>query len=75
LGEALFRRTLAIGAHRGRALTALLALATIPIGSQSSAALQLSALIALFVAMLITEGRVAQRAAAQPMAPPRPPGP
>jgi low temperature requirement protein LtrA len=75
LGEALFRRTLAIGAHRGRALTALLALATIPIGSQSSAALQLSALIALFVAMLITEGRAAQRAAAQPMAPPRPPGP
>jgi low temperature requirement protein LtrA len=57
LGEALFRRTLAIGAERGRALTATLALATIPLGGEVSAALQLVALVALFLAVLIAESR------------------
>ncbi len=57
LGEALFRRTLGIGTAVGRALTALLALATIPIGSDFSAALQLVVLVVLFLAMLIAEDR------------------
>jgi low temperature requirement protein LtrA len=60
LGEALFRRTLKMGAVRGRLLAALLALASIPIGSQISAALQLVVLVALFVAMLVTENRAAR---------------
>ncbi len=57
LGEALFRRTLAIAGARGRALAAVLALATIAIGDYVSAAVQLVALVALFVAVLITESR------------------
>jgi low temperature requirement protein LtrA len=57
LGEALYRRTLAIGAARARAFTAVLALATIPIGIDSAAALQLVVLVALFIAMLITQSR------------------
>ena len=57
VGEALYRRTLAIGAARARALTALLALATVPIGTQASAALQLVVLVALFVVMLVTQSR------------------
>ncbi len=56
-GEALFRRTLGLGAARGRSVTALLVLASIPIGSNVSAALQLIVLVALFVAMLIGESR------------------
>ncbi len=60
LGEALFRRTLAIRPAGGRMLGAALALATIPVGSNSSAALQLVVLIALFVAMLVAEGRWSQ---------------
>ncbi len=74
-GEALFRRTLAIGADRGRALTALIALATIPIGTQSSAALQLLVLVALFSAMLLSEARFAARAEPRQTLPPRPPDP
>jgi low temperature requirement protein LtrA len=62
-GEALFRRTLRIGGDRGRALAAVLALATIPIGSNLPAALQLTALVALFMTMLIKEGRSGRRAA------------
>lgn len=57
LGQALFRRTLGLGGVRRRALTGMLALATIPIGSRFSAALQLVALIALFVAMLSADSR------------------
>jgi low temperature requirement protein LtrA len=57
LGEALFRRTLAIGAARGRALAALLALATIPVGSELAAVAQIAVLVALLVAMLIAEAR------------------
>lgn len=57
LGEALFRRTLELGAARGRALTALLALAAIPVAGESSGALALIMLVVLFVAMLIAEGR------------------
>lgn len=57
LGEALFRRTLAIGGQSGRAIAAVLALATIPIGSQVAAAAHIAALVGLFVTMLLVEGR------------------
>ncbi len=62
LGEALFRRTLAIGAVRGRALAAALALATIPIGSQVAAAAQIAVLVGLFATMLLVEGSARARA-------------
>jgi low temperature requirement protein LtrA len=55
LGEALFRNTLGIGSARGRALTAALALVTIPIGSEIAAAAQLAVLVGMFVAMLSPE--------------------
>jgi low temperature requirement protein LtrA len=57
LGEALFRRTLALGAERGRAFAAIVALASIPIGTQWAAAPQIAALVLVFVAMLVREGR------------------
>lgn len=57
LGEALFRRTLALAGQRGRAVIALLALTTIPIGSELGAALQVIALVALFVVMLVADER------------------
>jgi low temperature requirement protein LtrA len=60
LGEALYRRTLAIGGDAARAVTALLALATIPIGTGIAAMAQLAVLVCLFVALL----------AATPSAPP-----
>ncbi len=53
LGEAWFRRTLGIGGSGRRAVAALLALATIPLGSEISAAAQLGALVAVFVGMLV----------------------
>jgi low temperature requirement protein LtrA len=58
LGEALFRRTLAMGGERGRTLTAALALATIPIGTEVTAAAQLALLVGLFVAMLVSASRM-----------------
>ena len=57
LGEAWFRSTLSIGAVSGRALTGLLALATIPIGIAVGAGAQVLALIALFIAMLLLANR------------------
>jgi low temperature requirement protein LtrA len=56
-GDALFRRILRIGTPRLRALAALLALATIPIGLGSVALAQLAALVALVVATLVAEAR------------------
>ncbi len=58
LGEALFRRSLSIAGERGRAVTGALALATIPIGTQVTAAAQLAVLVGLLAAMLVAEGRV-----------------
>jgi low temperature requirement protein LtrA len=52
LGEALFRRTLAIPAGGRRAVAALLAAATIPLGTGIAAMAQLAGLVVLFVAML-----------------------
>ncbi|MBA2240211.1 MAG: low temperature requirement protein A [Solirubrobacterales bacterium] len=52
LGEALFRATLSMPSIASRGLTALLALASVPIGLELSAAAQLTLLIVLLVAML-----------------------
>jgi low temperature requirement protein LtrA len=52
-GEALLRRTLAIGGDRERALAAVVALLTIPIGTALASAGQVVALLAIFVAMLV----------------------
>jgi low temperature requirement protein LtrA len=57
LGEALFRRTLALGRSRGRAIAAVAAAATIPLGTALAAVAQLAALVAVFVAMLLAETR------------------
>jgi len=57
LGEALFRRTLGLPADGVRALAGLLALATIPIGTQVAASAQVLTLIALFTAMLLAARR------------------
>ena len=57
LGEAWMRHVLGMGAEWGRVLTALLALATVPIGTGVSAAAQLVVLVALLVAMLAIEDR------------------
>jgi low temperature requirement protein LtrA len=52
LGEALFRRTLRIGRVGSRLAAAMLALATIPIGTELSAVAQLLALVAALAATL-----------------------
>jgi low temperature requirement protein LtrA len=57
-GEALFRRTLRIGGDRERALAAVVALLTIPIGTGIASAGQVVALLAVFVAMLVAAARV-----------------
>jgi low temperature requirement protein LtrA len=57
VGEALFRRTLEIGRWRGRAIAALAAMATIPLGTAVAVTAQLAALVAVFVSMLVGEGR------------------
>ncbi|MFL5891514.1 MAG: low temperature requirement protein A [Solirubrobacterales bacterium] len=57
VGDALFRRTLRIGALRWRLAAAPLALATIPLGTEISAVTQLAALVAVLVACLTLELR------------------
>jgi low temperature requirement protein LtrA len=57
-GDALFRRSLRIGQIRWRATAALLALATIPVGTEASVAAQLGTL-----AMALASCLVAERAA------------
>jgi low temperature requirement protein LtrA len=57
LGEAIFRWRLKIGDAWARVLVAGLCLLTIPLGIELSAAAQLAALVALFVAMIVAEGR------------------
>jgi low temperature requirement protein LtrA len=65
-GDALFRRTLAIGELRWRLAAAPLALAAIPLGTEISAVAQLAALVALLLAssMLELRGRPAGAATA-----------
>ena len=57
LGEALFRGTLRLGAERGRAVTAVFALVSIPIGTQVAATAQLGVLVAVFIVMLVIAER------------------
>jgi low temperature requirement protein LtrA len=52
VGEAMFRRTLSIGAASTRLLAAGLALATIPIGTAASSVAQIAVLAAALVAVL-----------------------
>jgi low temperature requirement protein LtrA len=59
VGEALFRRTLAIGPAGWRLLAAALVLATIPIGDSGSAAAQLAAVVVVLLACLLLEARAA----------------
>ena len=58
LGSALFRRTLKIGPQRFRVTAAALAVATIPLGLNVSAAAQLAALAALTALALAAERRL-----------------
>ena len=57
IGEALFRRTLSIGAVGTRTVAAVVALATIPIGIRIEATAQLAVLVGMFVVMLVVEAR------------------
>ena len=57
VGDALFRRTLRIGALRWRLAAAPLALATIPLGTEVSAVAQLAALVAVLLGCLVLELR------------------
>ena len=56
LGDLLFRRTLAIGAVRWRAVAVVAALATVPLGLELSAAAQLLALVLFVAGALALEG-------------------
>jgi low temperature requirement protein LtrA len=56
-GEALHRKVLGIGFVDVRLIGALLAAATIPIGTEASAIWQLAALVAIFVAAIVYETR------------------
>ena len=57
LGDALFRRSLRIGPSTNRLAVAVLAPATIPLGTEVSAFAQVAALVVLFVVALATEHR------------------
>ena len=57
VGDALFRRTLAIGRGDWRALAGALALATVPIGVATTAAAQVAALVAVLACCLGAEVR------------------
>ena len=59
--DALFRRTLDIGRIDIRLAAAILALASIPLGTQIAAFAQLAALVLLTVAALSAEGPAAGR--------------
>jgi low temperature requirement protein LtrA len=61
LGEAAFRRALRLGEVSPRAVAAVVALATIPIGTQVAAAAQVLALVALFTVMLTAARRTRPR--------------
>jgi low temperature requirement protein LtrA len=63
LGDALFRRTLSIGAVRWRLLGAGLALATVPLGPDLSALGQLAALFCVVLCCLLLEAPAEARAA------------
>ena len=56
-GDVLYRRTLGLGRSAWRLIAALLALATVPLGTGASAAAQLGALVAVLAAGLYLSGR------------------
>jgi low temperature requirement protein LtrA len=58
VGDALFRRTLAIGERRWRLLAAALALASVALGPEISALAELAALFAAVLACLVLEARL-----------------
>jgi low temperature requirement protein LtrA len=62
-GDALFRRTLRIGEVRLRSATAVVALATIPVGLEVSAAAQIAVLVVLVGGGLALEARSTRPAA------------
>jgi low temperature requirement protein LtrA len=55
VGDALFRRTLAIGERRWRLVAAALALASVPLGPEVSAVAQLAALLGAVLCCLVLE--------------------
>jgi low temperature requirement protein LtrA len=57
VGQALHRGVLKIGFEEVRLVAALLAAATIPLGTEATAFWQLAALVAIFVAMIVYETR------------------
>ena len=61
--DVVFRRVLGLGRSVHRAVAALLALATIPLGSEIAAVAQLAALVAILAAALAGEGTTRPRAA------------
>jgi low temperature requirement protein LtrA len=61
LGDLLFRRTLAIGTVRWRAVAVVAAVATVPLGIEVSAAAQLAALVVLTGGALAMESRQQQQ--------------
>jgi low temperature requirement protein LtrA len=66
VGDALFRRTLSIGATRWRLAAAALALATLPLGPEVSAVAEVTALVVLLLACLTMELGGRRRATAVP---------
>jgi low temperature requirement protein LtrA len=65
LGDTAFRRTLGIGTVRFRAVAAVVALATVPLGMVSTI-LQLAVVVLLIMAMLLVEFRFETRHAVRP---------
>ena len=65
--DVAFRRVLGLGRSLHRAVAALLALATIPLGSEVAAVAQLAALVVVLAVALAGEGtaRPTRRASAQ----------
>jgi low temperature requirement protein LtrA len=70
-GDALFRRELRIGSATTRALAAVLALASLPVGALLFTTAQIAALVALLVGTMLLEARPS-RAPAPRQAPERP---
>jgi len=65
-GDVLFRRTLEIGPGHRRAVAAVLALATVPLGLTISALAQLTALVLFLSGSLLLEARAARSPERQP---------
>jgi low temperature requirement protein LtrA len=60
--EAMFRRVLGLGFVEGRLAAALFAAATIPLGTEVAAVLQMAALVAIFGVMVGVQERAVARA-------------